>query len=64
MVDIAMTYLGQCQTSLIKIFWEESLNHCYKKAQDTPLASFSRLQMFFKIGVVKYFAKFTGKHLC
>ena len=24
----------------------------------------SRLQMFFKIGVLKNFAKFTGKHLC
>ena len=24
----------------------------------------SRLQMFFKIGRLKYFANFTGKHLC
>ena len=32
MADIAMTYLGHCQTSLIKIFWEESLKPLLQKS--------------------------------
>ena len=29
-----------------------------------PVSRSSRLQMFFKIGVLKSFANLTGKHLC
>ena len=37
----------------------------YFLLNDAPSSSRrSRLQMFFKIGVLKYFAIFTGKHLC
>ena len=51
-------------------------NSCFKATSDSkPISNFnhlqqrsflrrSRLQMFFKIGVPKNFANFTGKHQC
>ena len=46
--------------------WRHSLlksKRVVKINQSSPFRS-SCLQMFFKIGVLKIFAKFTGKHLC
>ena len=36
----------------------------YKTEFSFNFSRSSRPQMFFKIGVLKYFAMFTGKHLC
>ena len=64
----AEAQLGPYQTSIMELF----CGHYYRKKTsiididrvlNTPLRS-SRLQIFFKSGVLKNFANFTGKHLC
>ena len=45
--------------TIIQNFWTES-----RPKLNVPQSRRGRLQMFFKIGIFKNFAIFTGKHLC
>ena len=57
------SYLGSAE---IVSFSSRSFSHlnqiCFKC--EIPLLFFLRPQMFFKIGALKIFSNFTGKHLC
>ena len=49
----------------LRVFFAKILlKEMFDRALNTPLDRSSRSRMFFKIGVLKNFVIFTGKHLC
>ena len=53
----AVAYLGPCQLSAMELF-------CKNHLQLKPLTKSSQQRCSVKKGVLRNFAKFTGKHLC
>ena len=65
-VQSCLLTVGQHYTVLHSItqFWLRQINTTLFSSEKMTVCRSSRSQMFFKIGVLKNFALFTGKHLC
>ena len=70
-VWIFSKYVSVSQALKKTLFWRTFANDCFYTFLITLIIIFTltiirtrRLQMFYKIGVLKNFANFTGKHLC